>query len=77
MITEKIRLEKSERFAKPHEISREKLIRAAQAATDKLEELSKKYGIGFPRACSFDYKYVPDENKDWICGMYRNTTSRI
>lgn len=70
MITEKITLEKPERFAKPHEISRKKLIRAAEAATDKLEELSKKYGIGFPRACSFDYKYVPDENKDWICGMY-------
>ena len=70
MITEKIMLKNSERFEKPHYISREKLIRAAERATNKLEALSKKCGDGFPRACSFDYKYIPDENKDWVGGLY-------
>lgn len=70
MITEKITLKNPERFSKPHEISREKLIRAAEAACDKLEENTKKYGIAFPTTRSIEYKYQCGENKNWECGMY-------
>ena len=39
MVKESVILNNPERFEKPHEISREKLIKAAEKATDKLEEL--------------------------------------
>ena len=70
MVTEKITLNNPERFAKPHVISKEKLVKAAEKATDKLEELTKKYGDTFPGTCSVDYKYVTDINKNWVGGMY-------
>ena len=70
MVTQKIELNKPERFSKVHEIPREKLEAAAKAACDKLEETAKKYGLGFPGTCSVDYKYVCAENKNWECGMY-------
>ena len=70
MITEKITLTNPERFAKPHVISREKLTKAAEAACDKLEELTKKYGIAFPTTRSIEYKYRCGENNNWECGMY-------
>jgi unsaturated chondroitin disaccharide hydrolase len=70
MVTEKIILNRPERFAKPHEISREKLIKAAEAACDKLEENTKKYGIAFPDTRSIEYKYVCGENRNWEAGMF-------
>ena len=70
MVTEKITLLRPERFAKPHTISRDKLVRAAEAACDKLEELAKKYGVAFPGTRSIEFKYVCDENKNWEAGMY-------
>ncbi len=72
MVTEKITLERPERFATPHTISRDKLIKAAEKATDKLEMLSKKYGDDFPTTRSIDYKYVcgPTPHGSWEEGMY-------
>ena len=70
MVTEKITLNNPERFAKPHTISREKLIKAAEAACDKLEENTKKYGIAFPDTRSIKYKYVCGENRNWEAGMF-------
>ena len=70
MITEKITLNSPETFAKPHKISKEKLIRAAERACNKLEENAKKYGVAFPGTRSIDYKYVCGENNNWECGMY-------
>ena len=70
MITEKITLQNPDRFAKPHTISRDKLVKAAEAATDKLEELAKKYGVAFPETRSIEYKYKCAENKNWEAGMY-------
>ena len=70
MVTEKITLNNKERFQKPCEIPREKLIRAAEKATDKLEQLAKKYGVAFPTTRSIEYKYVCGENNNWEAGMY-------
>ncbi|MBE6645186.1 MAG: glucuronyl hydrolase [Ruminococcaceae bacterium] len=70
MVTEKITLNNPERFTKVPEISKNKLIKAAEKATDKLEALAKKYVDGFPAPCSVDYKYVCDINKNWVGGMY-------
>ena len=67
---EKITLNNPERFEKPYEISREKLVKAAERATDKLEATYKKYGIAFPGTCSVNYKYECAENKNWVAGMY-------
>ncbi len=71
MITQKITLERPERFSAPHEISREKLVRAAELATDKLEAFARKHGAeAFPPTCSQNFKYPVDINKHWECGMY-------
>jgi unsaturated chondroitin disaccharide hydrolase len=70
MVTDKIVLQNPERFAKPHVISRDKLIKAAEKATDKLEELAKKYGVAFPGTRAIEYKYQCGENNNWECGMY-------
>lgn len=70
MIRGNIKLNNPERFAKPHEISREKLIKAAEKATDKLEALAKKYGVAFPATRSIEYRYQCAENKNWESGMY-------
>lgn len=65
-----IAIERPERFAGTHVIDREKLLRAANAACDKLEANARKNGLGFPGTCSKEYKYVLGENKNWECGMY-------
>jgi unsaturated chondroitin disaccharide hydrolase len=77
MAREKITLNNPERFAGKHEIDREKLLRAAKAATDKLEAKAREFmaagvevGTDFPGTCSVEYKYVRNENKNWVGGMY-------
>ena len=70
MVKERIVLNNPERFAKPHVISKEKLTRAAEAACNKLEENTKKYGIAFPDTRSIEYRYRCGENNNWECGMY-------
>ena len=70
MVTQKISLENPERFTKPHTVSKEKLVRAAELATDKLEAFVKKNGTEFPPTCSKEFKYPLDMNKHWECGMY-------
>lgn len=70
MVTQKITLNNPEKYASVPKISREKLIKAAEKATDKLEELSKKYGVAFPATRSIEYKYQCAENKNWEAGMY-------
>lgn len=73
MVTQKITLNKPERFSKPHAIDKAKLEAAAKAACDKLKKKIVEYGdIGndFPGTCSESYKYVRGENKNWECGMY-------
>ena len=71
MVTEKITLNSPEIFEKERRISKEKLTRAAEAATDKLEALAKKYGEElFPATHSTDFKYEMGENNNWVCGMY-------
>ena len=65
-----ITLNDTKRFSTQYEISKEKLTRAAEKATDKLEMLAKKYDVGFPGTCSKNYKYVTGENNNWECGMY-------
>ncbi|MBE6645330.1 MAG: hypothetical protein E7612_08150 [Ruminococcaceae bacterium] len=70
MTKRNIVLNNPERFAKPHTISRDKLIKAAEKATDKLEALAKKYGVAFPETRSIEFKYVCGPNKNWEAGMY-------
>ncbi len=70
MVTEKIVLNNPERFNTPYVISKDKLVKAAEKATDKLEMLARKYGTDFPDPCSVDYKYPCSPNKNWVAGMY-------
>ena len=70
MTKRNITLNDPQRFAKIPTIDRNKLIRAAEKATDKLEALSKKYGVSFPDTRSIEFKYRCGENKNWECGMY-------
>ena len=44
MVRDNIILENPEKFLKEHTICRDKLIKAAEKATDKLEANTKKYG---------------------------------
>ena len=70
MVSENVFLNQPERFAKPVTISRDKLIRAVEAATDKLEAFAKKNPCAFPGTCSKNFKYECAENKNWEAGMY-------
>ena len=70
MVTEKITLNNPERFQKACDIPREKLIKAAERATDKLAAFAKKNPCSFPGTRSIDYKYVCAENENWEAGMY-------
>lgn len=70
MVTKEVNLNNSSRFSDRYEISRNKLINAAEAACNKLENNIRKNGIGFPDVCSKNYRYVYGENDNWECGMY-------
>ena len=70
MVKETIKLERPERFSKPHIIDRAKLEAAAKAACAKLKARVEKEGTGFPSTCSTDYKYAQGPNNNWVCGMY-------
>ena len=72
-----LRLERPERFAKPHVIPREKLEAAAKAACDKLKERVLRDGVDFPATCSVQYSYKKGltapglgQNRNWESGMY-------
>ena len=69
MVTSKIELSNPKRFETPHTIDKNKLIAAAQKATDKLEANISKLKDGFAGTCSVDYKYMTDINNNWECGM--------
>ena len=70
MVTEKIMLNNPERFTKPHVISKDKLIKAASDATDRLERMAKEHDIKFPGCSSVNFKYEYSDNKNWVAGMY-------
>ena len=72
-----VRLERPERFSKPHIIPKDKLEAAAKAACAKLKARVEKDGAGFPGTCSVQYSYnkgitVPGlgQNRNWESGMY-------
>lgn len=70
MVTQKIILEKPERFLKPHTISKEKLEAAATKACERLANMAKShYGL-FPSNWSTDFKYKWGRNNNWVSGMY-------
>lgn len=66
----KISLENKERFLNLYKISKDKLIEAAQKATDKLLRIHKINGNGFPGTCSVNYKYKLFDETNWESGMY-------
>ncbi len=63
-------LERPERFAKPHVISKDKLIKAASDAADRLEIMAKAHNLDFPGCWSVNYKYEWAHNRNWVDGMY-------
>jgi len=63
-------LNNPQKFAKPAEISKEKLDKAIKAACDRLAKLIPAFEQAFPGTCSQDFKYVPGENRNWECGMF-------
>ena len=70
MVKETLKLDRPERFSKPHVIDKEKLEAAAKAACAKLKARVEKEGMGFPSTCSKEYKYAQGPNNNWECGMY-------
>ena len=72
MVTEKITLNNPERFAKAHTISREKLVKAAEVACDRLEKMAKgkNHALDFPSTYSKNFKYEYAPNSNWVAGMY-------
>lgn len=70
MIKGKIFLEHPDRFKGTYEISKEKLIKAIEKATDKLETQIPMYEDKFPSTWSTDFKYTLGTNNNWVCGMF-------
>ncbi len=73
MARKKITLNTPQRFLGEHKIPREKLEKAAKAACAKLKARIERDGAGFPRNCSYDYKYPLGKNDNWECGMHTGT----
>ncbi len=65
-----ITLQNESRFLEPHPIDRAKLIKAAEKATDKLLERTKRLGFGYPGTCSKDFRYQLTDATNWESGMY-------
>lgn len=70
MIRQQVVLEKPERFEGKYEIAKEKLEKAIEKATDKLESQIPMYGDCFPDVCSKEFKYRLKSNNNWVCGMF-------
>lgn len=70
MISEKIVLERENRFIQTEEISRQKLIKAAQIATDKLEANLHRFTENFTSSSTKNHVYELRPNNDWINGMH-------
>lgn len=70
MIKGKIALERPERFAGAYEIPKEKLTKAIEKATDKLESQIPMFGDMFAPTWSIDCKYPLKPNNNWVCGMF-------
>lgn len=70
MTGRKVELQNKERFLNDYTISRDKLVSAAQKATDKLLAVYKKRGYGFPGTCSVNYEYKFMDKTNWESGMY-------
>lgn len=63
-------LNNPQRFAKPTKISKEKLNRAIEAACNRLSKLIPEFESSFPGTCSENYRYIPNVNRNWECGMF-------
>jgi unsaturated chondroitin disaccharide hydrolase len=59
-----------DRFKVAYTIDREKLERAAEAATEKLYRLYEEGGVAFPATSSTNYQYTYGANNNWTAGMY-------
>ena len=70
MIRGNIALERAERFETPYEISKNKLMEAAQKALDKLERDIPKWENNFALDYSINFKYPQGINNHWECGMH-------
>ncbi len=70
MTDRNIKLNNETRFMKPASISKDKLIKAAEKATDKLLYNYKNNGFGYPGTCSENYRYKLSDMTNWESGMY-------
>lgn len=70
MIKGKVVLEQPERFAGKFEIPKQKLEKAIEKATDKLESQIPMFGDQFAPTWSIDCKYPLKPNNNWVCGMF-------
>ena len=71
MVTEKITLNAPERFSGEYELSRAKLDRAIEVATDKLRVRHKEHGDEIPYSSTEGYRYHDFGTlNDWTAGMY-------
>ncbi len=73
MARETITIKLTKRFSGENKISKEKLEQAAKSACAKLKARIERDGLGFPRNCSYDYKYPTGNNDNWECGMHTGT----
>lgn len=73
MIKEKVALNNIEQFSKKYVIPKEKLTKAIEEASKKLEDRIERYGDTFPGTSSVNYKYTQGSNDNWVCGMLTGT----
>ena len=62
-----------ERFKEEYTIDRQKLLTAANLATEKLLAKYEESGGAFPTTYSTDYQYTYGVNNNWTAGMYTGT----
>ena len=70
MITKKIELDNHQRYNTNTPVSREKLLRAAQIATDNLEKNLQRFTDNFASSATENLIYRDIPNVDWINGMH-------
>ena len=65
-----LKLDNPQKYMISASISKDKMDRAIRIACNRLLRLIPKFEESFHGTCSEDYKYIPNINGNWECGMF-------
>lgn len=65
-----LKIDNPQRFMTHADISNEKLNKAIDVACNRLIKLIPEFSKSFPGTCSENFKYIPNINRNWECGMF-------